>query len=54
WHTKEQGRTDARGTFARQGFLGTYRLKVTINGVSTEKTVQLPKGEGVHTLTIAL
>jgi endo-1,4-beta-xylanase len=54
WHTNEQGKTDPQGTFARQGFLGTYRVTITANGVPTERTIQLPKGDGAHILTIAL
>jgi GH35 family endo-1,4-beta-xylanase len=51
WRTMESGKTDAAGWFAARGHLGTYTLRVEIDGRSVERTFVLPKGRGIYKLT---
>lgn len=53
WHTRLQGTTDDRGSFAFRGFLGTYIAKVEKDGAIVEKNLHLNKGRG-ETITFTL
>jgi endo-1,4-beta-xylanase len=43
WWTNEQKNTDSAGLAKLRGFLGTYRARVTVNGVTKEIEFALPK-----------
>lgn len=44
WHTSTSAHADAQGIAQARAFYGTYRMKVTANGKTTEQTVHFGKG----------
>jgi GH35 family endo-1,4-beta-xylanase len=44
WWTDEKKKTDAKGTAATRGFLGSYKITVTANGKTKTVPVELKKG----------
>jgi GH35 family endo-1,4-beta-xylanase len=52
WHTDERGESDASGSFATRGFLGTYTVEVTAGGKTKQLTAELGKGGAPFVVTL--
>ncbi len=54
WRTRENGKTDADGTFSCRGYRGSYTVTVTVDGKKSQHSVLLPEGDSMHAVELRL